>query len=325
MWITGTHVSKNKPPTPTSQPDRLADLLTTAPPLDCWAAGLIHVVDNGRLFAAAILRGEARAVSDGSFKNEMGTSASVLYHSTSKDPNHMVGVNAIPGNCNEQSAYRSELAGILGSIAITAAICQLHDIQDGSITFGLDGIQALRAAAGNWPLNPEPPDFDLITDIRAKLKRLPIWVHWKWAEGHQDYDHSSVLDEWAHANIMADNLAKAFWNHLNQSGHTLAPLRLGDEAWVLHFQGQKLNCVNKAALYHAIHDPTARAYWIWHGQLQASDIPNIDWGLDWGLIGNAFQSLTAPKKRRTTKHAAGHFGCGIKMKTWRFQNHAECP
>jgi hypothetical protein len=129
----------------------------------------IHVVDNGRSFAAAILRGEAKAVSDGSFKDSMGTSASILYHSHANDPNRMVGVNAVPGNCQEQSAYRSELAGISGSLAITAAVCRIHDIQAGSITFGLDGNQALKAAAGDWPLNPERPDYDLITDIRAKI------------------------------------------------------------------------------------------------------------------------------------------------------------
>jgi hypothetical protein len=153
----------------------------------------------------------------------MGTSSSILFHSRSTNPNRITTVNAVPGNPNEQSAYRSKLAGISGSLAITAAVCCIHDINEGSITLGLDGRQALLAAAGDWPLNPARPNFDLITDIRAKVKSLPVSVKWKWVEGHQDDDQSSHLDEWAKANILVDNIAKAFWNHLNITLNSCRP------------------------------------------------------------------------------------------------------
>jgi hypothetical protein len=55
--------------------------------------------------------------------------------------------------------------------------------------------------------------------------------------------------------------------------------------------------------------------------MQVADIPNIDWV----LIGAAFKSLTNAKKRRVTKHASGHFGCGKMMKIWKFQDHSKCP
>jgi hypothetical protein len=35
--------------------------------------------------------------------------------------------------------------------------------------------------------------------------------------------------------------------------------------------------------------------------------------IDWELIGKAFTNLTTAKKRRVTKHAFGHFGCGKMM------------
>ena len=308
-------------PVPVPIQESLEEALDATDTADRWAVESVSIKDNGRSLAAAILQGKARAVSDGSFKNAMGTSSSILFHSRANDPNRIISVNAVPGNANEQSAYRSELAGVSGSLAITAAVCRIHDIQEGSITLGLDGQQALLAAAGDWPLNPERPDFDLITDIRTKLKKLPISVKWKWVEGHQDDDKSTHLDEWAKANILVDNMAKAYWNHLNHGDHTPAPQRFGDEAWALHYQGNKLNRLDKAALYHAIMEPTAKEYWRHRGQLQAEDIANIDWE----LIGSAFQSLTHAKQRRVTKHAAGHFGCGTKMKLWRFQDHSECP
>jgi hypothetical protein len=202
--ITGTPPAPPAPPpppalpeTPPVLPETVDSTLAKVTAADKWAVDSVHVIDNGRSLAAAIMRGDARAVSDGSFKNAMGTSLSTLFHFSAKDPNRIVSVNAVPGNRDEQSAYRSELAGISGSLAVTAAVCRIHDIQAGSITFGLDGRQALLAAAGDWPLNPERPDFDLITDIRVKLRKLPVTVHWKWVEGHQDDDKTSHLDEWA--------------------------------------------------------------------------------------------------------------------------------
>jgi hypothetical protein len=43
--------------------------------------------------------------------------------------------------------------------------------------------------------------------------------------------------------------------------------------------------------------------------MSASNISTIDWE----LIGKAFTNLTTAKKRRVTKHAFGHFGCGKMM------------
>jgi surfactin synthase thioesterase subunit len=71
----------------------------------------------------------------------------------------------------------------------------------------------LIEASGDWPLSPSRADFDMLTDIRAKIKRLPITVRWRWIKGHQDdavsYDD---LDDWAKANVLVDNVAKAYWN-----------------------------------------------------------------------------------------------------------------
>ena len=296
--------------------------LDQRPLQDKWSVQSSDIVDNGSFIAAAIIRGDARAVSDGSFKNEMGTSASILFHSRSKDPRRILSVNYVPGNREEQSAYRSELAGISGSLSIISAVCSVHDIQTGAITIGLDGEQALISASEDWPLNPESPDHDLLTDIRAKVRRQPITVHWKWIKGHQDdFGSEDPLDEWAKANIFVDSLAKTYWNHLNDTGFCPAPQRFGDESWSIAFQDRKLSSLNKKALYHAIVEPVSKAYWQERGHMSDSNIQNIDWE----LVGKAFKNLTFGKQRRVTKHAAGHFSCGKMMKIWQFQDHTECP
>jgi hypothetical protein len=83
---------------------------------------LAGIVDNGRYIAAAIIRGDARAFSDGSFKYEIGTSVSILFHTKSKDPQCIISVNSVPGNRDEQSAYCSELIGVSSSLSIFEAV-----------------------------------------------------------------------------------------------------------------------------------------------------------------------------------------------------------
>jgi hypothetical protein len=95
----------------------------------------------------------------------------------------------------------------------------------------------MLSASEDWPLPPAQPDYDLLTDIRAKVRGLPIKVHWKRIKGHQDDGPSHVsLDEWAQANIYMDSLAKAHWNYLNETGHCPSPQRFKDENWSISFQ-----------------------------------------------------------------------------------------
>jgi hypothetical protein len=252
----------------------------------------------------------------------MGTSASILFHFTATDPNRLISVNSVPGKREEQSAYRSELAGVSGSLSLIAAVCMVHDIHTGSTTIGLDREQAMIAASEDWPLSPARPDYyDLLTDIRAKVRGLPIKVHWKWIKGHQDGGPSHAsLDEWAQANIYMDSMAKAYWNYLNDTGHCPSPQRSEDENWSISFQDNKLSRVDKKPLYDAVMEPTSKSYWQRRGNMSASNISTIDWE----LIGKAFTNLTTAKKRRVTKHASGHFGCGRMMQIWQLQDHAEC-
>jgi hypothetical protein len=151
---------------------------------------------------------------------------------------------------------------------------------------------------------------------------LLIKINWKWINGHQDDSPSHAsLDEWAQANIYMNSMAKAYWNYLNDNGHCPSPQQFEDENWSISFQDNKLSRVDKKPLYDAIMEPTSKSYWQRRGNMSASNISTIDWE----LIGKAFTNLTTAKKRRVTKHASGHFGCGKMMQIWKFQDHAECP
>ena len=186
----------------------------------------------------------------------------------------------------------------------------------------MDGDQALIQASGDWPLSPSQADFDMLHDIREKIRRLPITIHWKWIEGHQD-DHAqySDLDEWAQANILVDNVAKAYWNHLCATNQTSGAARLGDEGWSLSVADGKIGWFDKRKLYNAIYEEDVMTYWAKKANLHREAIR----GIDWELCGEAFTKLTIPKQRRVTKQATGLMSCGRMMKLWDFQDHSECP
>ena len=304
-------VDDDTQPDAEEHPTTIVDALLQQPEADQWAVESLDCTDNGMSMAEAIIRGTARSVSDGSFKDEIGTSAFTVH---AEGMMSITGVNAVPGNAQDQSAYRSELAGVSGTLALAASVCKVHDIVSECITIGLDGEQALKAAGGEWRLNPAQPDFDLLTDIRKKVHRLPIQVKWKWIRGHQDDDKTyDELDDWAQANVRMDELAKAYWKHLKQKNYQPQPQRFGDEDWSITFRGEKLSRLHIPALYSAMCRDSTFDYWAGRAHIPRDTID----ACDWEACGKAFKSISLSKQRRVTKHASGHMACGKMMAIWK--------
>jgi hypothetical protein len=319
MQITGLGEFADPIPVP-DEPTTVEEALRLRSRGDRWAVATLDNNDNGQSVAQAIRNGTARAISDGSFKDQLGTSSTVIYGDNAD--NRMITVNEVPGHRQEQSAYRSELAGIEGALAVLASVCRVHRVENGAVTIGLDGEQALIEASGNWPLSPSRADFDMLTDIRAKIKKLPITVHWRWIKGHQDDDVLyEDLDDWAQANVLVDNIAKAYWNHVSSTNSEPKAHRFSDEAWSLYLDGGKIGKFDKKKLYQSIHEETVMTYWATKSLRHREAIRDVDWD----LCGAAFSRLTISKQRRVTKHASGHMACGKMMKLWGFQEHEDCP
>ena len=80
-------------------------------------------------------------MSDGSFKSDapIGSSetSSIHVHAGSASSDPCEAVNWVPGSLLDQSAYRSELAGVCGALAIIAIFVQFFEIEAGGITLAL--------------------------------------------------------------------------------------------------------------------------------------------------------------------------------------------
>ena len=195
-------------PTVATPPTMLIEHIHHQHPGDQWASIRIEIHDEGQDFAHGITLGTATAISDGSYKAGYGTSCSVL-----RGPQRIciVSINYVPGHTDSQSAYRSELAGISGSLLLIAAICHKFHISHGAVTIGLDSQSAINSVSQADPLNPKQPDYDLLCDIQVKIRRLPIDLRWLWIPGHQD-DHIQFrhLPPTTKDNIIANDIAKLY-------------------------------------------------------------------------------------------------------------------
>jgi hypothetical protein len=162
----------------------------------------------------------------------------------------------------------------------------------------------------------------MLTDIREKIKGLKINIHWQWIKGHQDDDvHFDDLDEWAKANVLVDNIVKAYWNHVVAKGAEPTAHQFGNEAWALYVNQMKVGKFDKQKLHRSIYEEKTMEYWAKQSNLHREIIR----GVDWEVCGDVFKKLTISKQWRVTKHASGHMACGKMMKIWSFQDHEECP
>ena len=121
LRLTATAPIPPPPPPPSPLTDAsLKEIIATQPPDDLWAIHTFYSPDEGQSLATAILQGCATAVSNGSYKDQLGTSGFILRGLNCTLS--IAGTNIVPGNPNEQSSYHSELAGIKGSLAVVSSI-----------------------------------------------------------------------------------------------------------------------------------------------------------------------------------------------------------
>jgi hypothetical protein len=230
------------------------------------------------------------------------------------------GDNWVPGTPTDQSAYRSELAGIAGILSVVAIIIQHYDITNGSITIALDGYSALDQSAAETPLRIDQPDFDILQDIRARLHTLPIEVIWKWVEGHQD-KKGKFMDWWALQNQKVDRNAKAFLRKCKLNKRPHRPVRLLYEKWALYIQGVKQSKINKNSLYASLFAPRTLSYWEKHHDIKINPLATVDWEPS----RLAMAKLPQGYKRWLVKQLSGHIGVGHMLKKRRWQDHSRCP
>jgi len=284
-----------------------------------WAAQTLTHTQWVPTAIAAIKHHSLMAVSDSSFKDQLGTSASMLHDG---DIRHSIcSMNAVPGPSQIQSAFRSKLAGILGSLVIIQALCTVGKVDNGSVTIGLDGQQAMNYAA-QWHLPPSStPSFDLIHAIHDLKRNLPISLKWHWVKGHQDDTKSKHdLDIWSQTNILVDAKAKSYLNTLKRQQFQPRPLQL-TTGWNLRMGNELLAHFDMDRVYPHVWSMCISQYWKqkqdWHEETHHF--------VDWDSIGQALKSAPFHRQRHHIKVASTQLAIGRQLHRRDNQLSDQCP
>ena len=314
------------PPLGTKEPQTLPELFMLLDPQSQWAVEKLQWGHNegnqtGGNVAAAILRGDAKAVSDGSYKDGHGTSAFIL-----KGDSHQKAIrgrNTIPGRKEEQCAYRSELGGVLGIVTVLEGLCQFYNLEEGKIRIGLDGDSVIKKLRSPFLPNPKASHYDLLLDCKSRIKALPIKVEFQWIEGHQDDnkgDHG-LLDWWARQNINMDRAAKQHWKDTKQSTPPNLPFK--HEQWAISIQGQKLSSFDKDLVYERVASADVIKYW---KEKKSNPIEDeVFDSMNWPASKVAIKERPQGKQRFFYKFATGSFACGQQMFNRGEWPHDKCP
>jgi hypothetical protein len=313
---------------PTLQPGMtLQEAVTMLPESEKWAVESCNIPENvDFVIAQAIRNGIAVAASDGSFDEATGiaTSGYQLCSATTElqFDNSITGANQSPGEAEDQSSYRSELAGILGVLVMVQSLCTLYEIQEGAIEVALDNKSAAEQSAGDWLLRPRQRDYDMLLDIRSWLQVLPIQVNFRWVKGHQDSSPPSngrELDAWAKMNITADALAGQFRLAIGQRYRPNIPFRY--EKWTLWYEHKKLTHFHIPSMYAKVYTPCLAYYVQKHGLTEEMVTRQINWE----SLKHAMKRIPWGKQRWLVKFATGHCAVGRMEKRRQHQQHDNCP
>ena len=309
-----------RPPVPTvPRACTLAQTIRELPTSQNWSVQrCCYSQQQGEDILAAIVEGTAMAVSDGSFKDSFGTSAWTLRGASNEE--FITGVNVVPGSDDDQSAFRSELAGLYGIIIATTTLCSFHAITNGCITVACDGESALDYIF-DWDkkgLKASTPHLDIIEASRKLIRGSSLQWKFRHVYGHQD-DFVGPLDRWATLNVEMDLAAKEHWARSIGGGRP-ASVIFG-EPWSVWCKGEKMVTPLRSKLYEVIHGPALDAYWISRKRFKSELYPKYDWE----ALEDAIRPLSISRRLWLTKHLSGWCSVGRMAKRWNLRASDECP
>jgi len=130
----------------------------------------------------AILSGHATAVSNGSFRDQLGAATWTIEATMAE--HHFLGTGHTLGNPEDQSAYWSELFRLRGILASLRQLSINHNINHGQVMIACDGLSALQKARVDYPTKPGEAHYDLISTIQTLWGNLPFNLIFKHIKGH---------------------------------------------------------------------------------------------------------------------------------------------
>ena len=290
-----------------------------------WVPEIVDLEGNEEDLASALHSGTLRIVSDGSYKDRLGTAAVRI---TTKDRKSCIWIRCqTPGLADDQSAYRSELIGILASMLAVSWLSEVWnsswDSPSSSVTFACDGLSALNHSFSTQQLHPSQAQFDLLSAIRGALRASSSkWVT-RHVLGHADAKKSwKQLSWWERRNVEVDRAAQKHREDLFGRGELIAanPWFM-TERWSLYIDGVKQSRLDRSAIGELITVPPFKEYVVAKGRITRAALPLIDWQ----SVGRAMSDSPFGLRKWVTKHTVGMCSVGKFRVLWKWDSVNQCP
>ena len=275
--------------------------------------------DGGAEFAFSIQANNGRIVCDGSFKDGKSSSAFL-----SMTKNVVRGTNIVPGRAQDQSAYRGEMGGILGSIIMAKKLCKKYKVPKGTLTIGCDCEGAIKACESYKKPTCRWTSYDIACRIKYEIGEWHGFkCYFKHVDGHQDdIKKYEDLDEWEKANVEADSLAKkALLKYTTQGCPTIdTPITQGDK-WAMMIDGEQITSRIKKTIYNRKWKEQGKKYWTEKMGIH----PIYKHKVDWEVIKRTSKMCTGQKRKIRSKHMANIGPVGSVLHRRGERESALCP
>jgi len=290
--------------------------------VETWTSSVISYPSSMPDLFVGIRQGTAIAVTDGSFKDGLGTAAySIQPQLDSSVSAAYILVNCTPGQPEDVDAYRSELGGIYGVIKTTNALCASNQITQGSMTLACDCLSAITNLSKKYDPGPGQPHHDLLSHIRYLIRASPISWQFRHVRGHQD-DRSPYyqLDPWEKLNVDMDSLAKSYWETLATHRPPVTHVPPFPNQWSL-FQGSYRfpSWTTKRATHFYYRDKSAL---FWNKRLHQRDAFA---SFDWQASALALRRLPTHQRLWLPKWLCSVLPIGRNLQRWGIPNQLVCP
>ena len=170
-------------------------------------------------WTAALCSRTAVAVSDGSWKEALGTAAYRVGHGQGSNLVPLGhGSAIIRPDLTAPGSHRAKLAGLHGAMAVVRKWSET--LTGSAVHIASDSTSALRCLDKSWHFAADEADNDLLAVVQRGVRQTPVDVYTHPVNGHQD-DIGKQLNCWEQWNVDMDTLAKTVWTQASEQGaHT---------------------------------------------------------------------------------------------------------
>jgi hypothetical protein len=305
-------------PSPLTQYDCFFSYINNFSVQNLWCYEYLDIPSHYVPLINDIKNGEVWIISDGSYDpaSQCGTAAWIIEGTSTLQ---ITGQVITTGAKEVQSAYRSELTGILAAITVISNLAYYHSLNM-ALTILCDcekGIQ--QVFYSSKPITLNDSCNDLLKAIRHKISCPHIRWSGSHIKGHQD---DSVpfeqLTRPSQLNVIVDIMAKEFLAIArdSQDQHDVK-----SPSWSIRIGSTPLINDFDQTLYDLVHTLTVKQYWIRKSRINDQQFSSVDWP----RLSSALDKMSLARRFFCSKHSSGMCGAGKFQKIWKLRETDSCP